>query len=57
MKHKYLLILSGITICILLKLIGNHFSGDIRDFFNTLAIAVPGAVITFSLLKKNEVRK
>ncbi|MCQ8263421.1 hypothetical protein [Streptococcus suis] len=52
-KNIYSVIIA-IALCLVFKLFANLSEDNIKDFFNILAVSIPGSMITLTILKNKE---
>ncbi|CYU55135.1 hypothetical protein [Streptococcus suis] len=47
-------VMIAIILCLVFKLFANLSEDNIKDFFNILAVSIPGSMITLTILKNKE---
>lgn len=52
-SKKIYAVLIAIATCLLFKLFANLSEDNMKDFFNILAVSIPGSVIAFVALTNN----
>lgn len=50
-------VMIAVILCLVFKLFANLSEDNIKDFFNILAVSIPGSIVTLTILKNKEVKE
>ncbi|WP_105128526.1 hypothetical protein [Streptococcus suis] len=56
-NKKFYAVLIAIALCLVFKISANLSGDSLKDFFNVLAVSIPGSIITFTALTNKEQNK
>ncbi|MEG3334638.1 hypothetical protein RFK57_02000 [Streptococcus suis] len=56
-NKKFYAVLIAIALCLVFKISANVSGDSLKDFFNVLAVSIPGSIITFTALANKEQNK
>ncbi|NQO43856.1 hypothetical protein HO966_05445 [Streptococcus suis] len=56
-NKKFYAVLIAIALCLVFKISANLSDDSLKDFFNVLAVSIPGSIITFTALTNKEQNK
>ncbi|HFI0635209.1 TPA: hypothetical protein ACGO2G_001699 [Streptococcus suis] len=56
-NKKFYVVLIALALCLVFKISANVSGDSLKDFFNVLAVSIPGSIITFTALANREQNK